>query len=99
MVDSCISHRRYIAKVFSRYSRAAARAAVLSAATIRLREAPTLPGVTAPDSARASLKVLLSLPMSRQATWGPKKTPSVSRAARRVAPSLCAPISSGGWGC
>jgi hypothetical protein len=32
------------------------------------------------------------------ATCGPKNTPSVSRAARRVAPSLWAPISSGGCG-
>ena len=36
--------------------------------------------------------------MASQASWGPKKTAPASRAARRVAPTLWAAISSGGWG-
>ncbi len=41
IVDSCICQVRYILKVRSRYSRAAARAASLLAPTISERDAPT----------------------------------------------------------
>src|SRR3989442_6543634 len=64
---------------------------------MRAREAPIVPGVW-PASWRDSRNTPVSLATASQAIWGPKSTPSVRRAALRVAPTLCAPISSGGRG-